>query len=90
MKEEVFGPVLPVSAFDTVADAIDMANATRFGLGASIWTHDMRTISQATRELDAGIVWVNQHLGYRLRFHSEGEVIRTWQGEWPLCPAAVP
>ena len=62
MKEEVFGPVLPVSAFDTVADAIDMANATRFGLGASIWTHDMRTISQATRELDAGIVWVNQHL----------------------------
>lgn len=62
MKEEVFGPVLPVSSFETVTEAIDLANSTRFGLGASIWTHDMRTISQATRNLDAGIVWVNQHL----------------------------
>lgn len=62
MKEEVFGPVLPVSSFETVTEAIDLANSTRFGLGASIWTHDMRTISQATRDLDAGIVWVNQHL----------------------------
>ncbi len=62
MREEVFGPVLPVSGFDTISDAIELANATRFGLGASVWTHDMRTISRATQELDAGIIWVNQHL----------------------------
>ncbi|HOL42342.1 MAG TPA: aldehyde dehydrogenase family protein, partial [Methanospirillum sp.] len=62
MKEEVFGPVLPVSVFDTLSDAIEHANATRYGLGASIWTHDMRTINQAIQDLDAGIVWVNQHL----------------------------
>lgn len=62
MREEVFGPVLPVAGFDTISDAIDLANATRFGLGASVWTHDMRTISRATQDLDAGIVWVNQHL----------------------------
>jgi len=62
MREEVFGPVLPISEFDSISDAIERANATRFGLGASVWTHDMRTISRATQELDAGIVWVNQHL----------------------------
>ena len=62
MREEVFGPVLPISGFDSISDAIERANATRFGLGASVWTHDMRIISRATQELDAGIVWVNQHL----------------------------
>lgn len=62
MKEEVFGPVLPVSVFDTLSDAIEHANATRYGLGASIWTHDMRVIDRAVQGLDAGIVWVNQHL----------------------------
>lgn len=62
MKEEVFGPVLPVSVFDTLSDAIEHANATRYGLGASIWTHDMRAIDRAVQDLDAGIVWVNQHL----------------------------
>jgi NAD-dependent aldehyde dehydrogenases len=62
MNTEVFGPVLPISTFDSLEEAITRANATRFGLGASIWTHDMRIISKATEELKAGIVWVNQHL----------------------------
>ncbi|NLW76241.1 MAG: aldehyde dehydrogenase, partial [Methanomicrobiales archaeon] len=62
MNNEVFGPVLPISTFDSLEEAITRANATRFGLGASIWTHDMRIISKATEELKAGIVWVNQHL----------------------------
>ena len=62
MKEEVFGPVLPVTTFSTLDEAIDHANATRFGLGSSVWTHDARTISRATEELNAGIIWVNQHL----------------------------
>ncbi|PWR72385.1 aldehyde dehydrogenase family protein [Methanospirillum stamsii] len=62
MKEEVFGPVLPVTTFSTLDEAIDHANATRFGLGSSVWTHDARTISRAIEELNAGIIWVNQHL----------------------------
>ncbi|MGV8110783.1 aldehyde dehydrogenase family protein [Methanospirillum sp.] len=62
MNNEVFGPVLPISTFDSLEEAITRANATRYGLGASIWTHDMRIISKATEELKAGIVWVNQHL----------------------------
>ena len=60
--EEVFGPVLPVMPFDSLDDAIYEANNTRFGLGASIWTHDTRIVSRACEELQAGIIWVNQHL----------------------------
>lgn len=62
LQEEVFGPVLPVMPFDSLDDAISVANGTRFGLGASVWTHDSRIINRACKELQAGIVWVNQHL----------------------------
>ncbi|WP_319579971.1 aldehyde dehydrogenase family protein [uncultured Methanospirillum sp.] len=62
LKEEVFGPVLPVMPFETLDDAISVANSTQFGLGASVWTHDTRIVSRACEELQAGIVWVNQHL----------------------------
>ena len=41
------------------------ANATRYGLGSSIWTHDARKIHRAAQEIDAGMTWVNQiHYGY--------------------------
>ena len=62
MKDEVFGPVLPITPFQTLDEAIGYANATKFGLGASIWTHDARIISRATSEIQSGIIWVNQHL----------------------------
>lgn len=62
IREEVFGPVLPVMSFETFDDAVSAANSTPFGLGASIWTHDTRLVSRACEELQAGIVWVNQHL----------------------------
>lgn len=62
LQEEVFGPVLPVMRYETLDDALHMANQTRFGLGASVWTHDTRIVSRAGEELQAGIVWVNQHL----------------------------
>jgi acyl-CoA reductase-like NAD-dependent aldehyde dehydrogenase len=62
LEEEVFGPVLPVMPFSTIDEAFDEANLTRYGLGASVWTHDTRIVSRAIRELQAGIVWINQHL----------------------------
>jgi acyl-CoA reductase-like NAD-dependent aldehyde dehydrogenase len=62
LNEEVFGPVLPVVVVEGLDDAIEQANASRFGLGASVWTHDMRKATAACEALDAGIVWVNQHL----------------------------
>jgi succinate-semialdehyde dehydrogenase/glutarate-semialdehyde dehydrogenase len=63
--EEVFGPVLPVWKVDGVEQAIERANATGYGLGSSIWTRSAVAIDRATRELEAGVTWVNQlHYGY--------------------------
>ena len=65
VTEEVFGPVLPVFRYSDFDDAIERANATSYGLGSSIWTHDVRYIHRAAQQIDAGMTWVNQiHYGY--------------------------
>ncbi|MGO9822344.1 MAG: aldehyde dehydrogenase family protein [Solirubrobacteraceae bacterium] len=65
MTEEVFGPVLPVFRYSEFDDAIERANDTPYGLGSSIWTHDVRKIHRATVGIEAGMLWVNQiHYGY--------------------------
>ena len=65
VTEEVFGPVLPVFRYSDFDDAIRRANDTRYGLGSSIWTHDVRKIHRAAQEIEAGMTWVNQiHYGY--------------------------
>jgi succinate-semialdehyde dehydrogenase/glutarate-semialdehyde dehydrogenase len=65
VREEVFGPVLPVFRFSDFDDAIRRANDTPYGLGSSIWTHDARRIHRAAQDIDAGMTWVNQiHYGY--------------------------
>jgi succinate-semialdehyde dehydrogenase / glutarate-semialdehyde dehydrogenase len=65
VREEVFGPVLPVFRYTDFDDAIRRANDTRYGLGSSIWTHDVRHIHRAAQELETGMTWVNQiHYGY--------------------------
>jgi succinate-semialdehyde dehydrogenase / glutarate-semialdehyde dehydrogenase len=65
LREEVFGPVLPVMRYTDFDDVIRRANDTPYGLGSSIWTHDARLIHRAAQEIDAGMTWVNQiHYGY--------------------------
>jgi succinate-semialdehyde dehydrogenase/glutarate-semialdehyde dehydrogenase len=65
VTEEVFGPVLPVFRYRDFDDAIARANDTPYGLGSSIWTHDVRKIHHATHGIEAGMTWVNQiHYGY--------------------------
>jgi acyl-CoA reductase-like NAD-dependent aldehyde dehydrogenase len=65
VTEEVFGPVLPVFRYSDFDDVIRRANDTPYGLGSSIWTHDVRKIHRAARDIDAGMTWVNQiHYGY--------------------------
>jgi len=58
-REEIFGPVLSVFAFDSIDEVICRANATPFGLGAGVWTQDVSKAHRMGRELKAGSVWVN-------------------------------
>lgn len=62
LREEIFGPVLAVVPFDTYEEAIALANDSEFGLSASIWTHDLNQALRASREIQAGRVWVNTTL----------------------------
>lgn len=62
ITEEVFGPVLPVMTFSDLDSAIMMANRSRYGLGASVWTKNLHTAKKAFDGIRAGIIWVNRHL----------------------------
>jgi betaine-aldehyde dehydrogenase len=62
LNQEVFGPVTAVVPFDSEADAIAMANDTPYGLAASVWTKDMARAWRTTSAIEAGTVWVNDHL----------------------------
>ncbi len=61
VDEEQFGPALPVIAYRDLDDAIERANATTFGLGASVWATDTERGEAVARQLDAGSAWVNTH-----------------------------
>ncbi len=62
LKEEVFGPVLPVVRVKDLDEAISEANNSIYGLGASIWTKNLDRARLGCEQLNAGIIWVNQHL----------------------------
>ncbi|MER3409387.1 MAG: aldehyde dehydrogenase [Thermoleophilia bacterium] len=64
-REEVFGPVVVVAAYETLDEAIALANGTRFGLQAGIFTADVRAALRAARELEFGGVTVNEAPTYR-------------------------
>lgn len=59
MQDEVFGPVGGLLTFDTVEEAIALANATPYGLGTSIWTRDIDSALRAMRGVEAGRTWIN-------------------------------
>ena len=57
--EEVFGPVLSVLTFDSVEEAVTLANSTIYGLSASVWSKDIDTCLRVARQVQAGTVWIN-------------------------------
>lgn len=60
-QEEIFGPVLAVIPFDTEAEAIAIANDSRYGLAAGIWSRDIARVMRVSRAVQAGSVWVNTY-----------------------------
>ena len=61
MQNEVFGPVLCVTPFETEEEVLALANGTRFGLAAGLWTADLRRAHLMARGLQAGTVWINTY-----------------------------
>jgi acyl-CoA reductase-like NAD-dependent aldehyde dehydrogenase len=62
MREEIFGPVLPIIVVDSEDQALALANDSDFGLGASVWTTDRGKGERIAHELEAGMVWINDHM----------------------------
>lgn len=74
MKEEIFGPVLPIMTFDSESEAIALANDCDFGLGASVWTKDRERGRRLAGQIESGMVWINDHL------YSHGSCQCSWGG----------
>ena len=58
-REEIFGPVITITPFDTVDEVLAMANATEYGLAATVWTQHLTRAHQVAAQLQMGIVWIN-------------------------------
>lgn len=61
VREEIFGPVMSVLVFDAEEEAIERANATRYGLGAGLFTRDLARAHRVADQLEAGNIWVNTY-----------------------------
>ncbi len=66
-QEEIFGPVATLIPFSTEEEVIEMANSTRYGLSASVWTSDVKRAHRVARKLESGLVWVNTWMFRDLR-----------------------
>ena len=65
--EEIFGPVVTIHSFNEIEEAINIANCTKYGLAASIWTQDTTLGESIAKRLDTGMVWINCWLHRDLR-----------------------
>jgi len=66
-KEEIFGPVVTLQPFNTVKEALELANATSYGLACTIWTQDISKANIVAGKIESGIVWINCWLHRDLR-----------------------
>ena len=66
-QEEIFGPVVTLMPFSSEEEALRMANGTKYGLSATLWTNDLNRTMRFSKQLEAGIVWVNTWLNRDLR-----------------------
>lgn len=66
-QEEIFGPIVTLTPFDTEEEVVQLANGTDYGLSASIWTKDVGKANRVAEQIDAGIIWVNCWMKQDLR-----------------------
>jgi acyl-CoA reductase-like NAD-dependent aldehyde dehydrogenase len=85
--EEQFGPALPVVPYKNLEDAVSSANATKFGLGGSVWGTDMERAAEVASRLDCGMAWINAHTALTPEYPHGGvkwSGIGTENGTWGL------
>ena len=58
-REEIFGPVVVVMAYDSVEEVVERANNSPYGLGAGIWTENVKTAHKVANQIKSGSVWIN-------------------------------
>jgi aminomuconate-semialdehyde/2-hydroxymuconate-6-semialdehyde dehydrogenase len=58
-QEEIFGPVVTLTPFDTEEEVLTMANSVKYGLASSVWTNDLKRVHHVAEKIEAGIVWIN-------------------------------
>ncbi len=58
-QEEIFGPVVTLTPFDTEEEVLKMANSTDYGLAATVWTQNLKRAHRVARDLESGIIWIN-------------------------------
>ncbi|MFM1932131.1 MAG: hypothetical protein RL226_1434 [Bacteroidota bacterium] len=66
-QEEIFGPVVTITPFDTEEEVLEMANSVKYGLSATVWTSNLKRAHRVAGHLEAGIVWINCWLVRDLR-----------------------
>jgi lactaldehyde dehydrogenase / glycolaldehyde dehydrogenase len=81
MREEVFGPVTPIARASSFEEAFGIANESRYGLSAFVFTSDYRTAMRAARDLDFGELYINRSHGEQVQAHHSGHKESGFGGE---------
>jgi acyl-CoA reductase-like NAD-dependent aldehyde dehydrogenase len=72
VREEQFGPVVPVLRYKHIDEAIERANDTTYGLGGTVWSADPERALAVAMKVDSGIMWVNQHMNFHMDLPAGG------------------
>jgi lactaldehyde dehydrogenase/glycolaldehyde dehydrogenase len=87
MREETFGPVTPIVGIDSLEESLAVANDSRYGLSAYLFSRDYGTVMRTVEELDFGEIYVNRTLGESIHAHHSGykeSGIGGEDGKWGL------
>jgi acyl-CoA reductase-like NAD-dependent aldehyde dehydrogenase len=82
VSEEQFCPVLPILSYEDLDDAVERANSTEYGLGATVWGRDLDRAFEVAMRLEAGTVWVNEHMVFDFGATARGAKFSGLGGEF--------